>query len=37
MESRNGLAVDAENTRVAGFAERLTAVAKLDDFKRPEA
>jgi transposase len=37
MENRNGLAVDAETTRVAGFAERLTAVAMLDDVERPEA
>ena len=35
-ENRNGLAVDAETTRVAGFAERLTAVAMLDDFDRPD-
>ncbi len=35
MENRNGLAVDAETTRVAGFAERLTAVAMLDDVVRP--
>lgn len=35
MENRNGLAVDAETTRVAGFAERLTAVAMLDDIDRP--
>ncbi len=34
MENRNGLAVDAETTRVAGFAERLTAVAMLDDVDR---
>jgi transposase len=34
MENRNGLAVDAETTRVAGFAERLTAVAMLDDVVR---
>jgi transposase len=34
MENRNGLAVDAETTRVAGFAERLTAVAMLDDIDR---
>ncbi len=37
MENRNGLAADAETTRVAGFAERLTAVAMLDDVERPEA
>lgn len=37
MENRNGLAVDAETTRVAGFAERLTAVAMLDDVERPDA
>ena len=36
MENRNGLAVDAETTRVAGFAERLTAVAMLDKVERPE-
>lgn len=36
MENRNGLAVDAETTRVAGFAERLTAVAMLDDVDRPD-
>lgn len=36
MENRNGLAVDAETTRVAGFAERLTAVALLDDVERPD-
>ena len=35
MENRNGLAVDAETTRVAGFAERLTAVAMLHDVDRP--
>jgi len=36
MENRNGLAVDAETTRVAGFAERVTAVAMLDDVDRPD-
>lgn len=36
MENRNGLGVDAETTRVAGFAERLTAVAMLDDVVRPD-
>lgn len=36
MENRNGLAVDAETTRVAGFAERLTAVAMLDDVERSD-
>lgn len=36
IENRNGLAVDAETTRVAGFAERLTAVAMLDDVERPD-
>jgi hypothetical protein len=36
MENRNGLAVDAETTPVAGFAERLTAVAMLDDVDRAE-
>ena len=36
MENRNGLAVDAETTRVAGFAERLTAVAMLDDVDRSD-
>jgi hypothetical protein len=36
MENRNGLAVDAETTQVAGFAERLTAVAMLDDVDRAE-
>ena len=36
MENRNGLAVDAEAMRVAGFAGRLSAVAMLDDVERPE-
>ena len=36
MENRNGLAVNAETTRVAGFAERLTAVAMLDDVERSD-
>ena len=35
MENRNGLAVDAETTRVAGFAERPAAIAMLDDVNRP--
>ena len=30
MENRNGLVVDAETTRVAGYAERLTALAMID-------
>jgi IS5 family transposase len=36
MENRNGLAVNAETTRVAGFAERLTALAMLDDVERSD-
>ncbi|MDG5973025.1 IS5 family transposase ISNisp7 (plasmid) [Sphingomonas paucimobilis] len=36
MENRHGLVVDTEATRAAGFAERLTAVAMVDDLARPE-
>ena len=36
MENRNGLAVGVETTRVAGFAERLTAIAMLDDVDRTD-
>lgn len=36
MENRNGLAVDVETTRVAGSAERLTAIAMLDDVDRTD-
>lgn len=35
MENRHGLVVDTETTRAAGFAERLTAVAMVDDLARP--
>lgn len=31
MESRHGLVVDTDTTRAGGFAERLTAVAMIDD------
>jgi hypothetical protein len=37
MENRNGLAVDAEMTRVAGFAEQLAAAAMLDDVGRSDS
>ena len=36
MENRHGLVVDTETTRAAGFAERLTAVAMIDDIARPD-
>jgi len=36
MENRHGLVVDTETTRAAGFAERPTAVAMVDDLARPE-
>lgn len=36
MENRHGLVVDTETTRAAGFAERLTAVAMIDDVARPD-
>ncbi len=36
MENRNGLAVDAGTTRVAELAERLTAIAMVDDVARPD-
>lgn len=34
--NRHGRVVDTEITRAAGFAERLTAVAMVDDLARPE-
>lgn len=36
IENHTGLPVDAETTCGAGFAERLTAVAMLDDVERSE-
>lgn len=36
MVNRHGLVVDAETTRAAGFAERLPALAMVDDLARPE-
>jgi hypothetical protein len=36
MENRHGLVVDTQTTRAAGFAERLTAVAMVDDLDRSE-
>lgn len=36
MENRHGLVLDTETTRAAGFAERLTTLAMVDDIARPE-